>query len=331
VRIQTFDRDSHLLAEGSGFVVADNGVVATNHHVIRGVHSGKVLFGEGSTMCDYTIEQVVGADLESDLALLWTFPSREEFRKAKQAWDNANPGGKEFKWTYPFQPLALQVNELPPVGTKVYAIGAPLGLTNTLSEGLISGHREVDSSLTLLQTTAGISPGSSGGPLLSESGKVLGITTASLRGGQNLNFAIPAQRITNLVATPSQNVTLVEAGRLGLDLSKQPPDDTGPKRTGPTVDERQTRREAERIARVLNNAKRLEAIQKAIDDLDKDIPAYAQAKWTSYTNPYRLGKLSDEQHRDSFFEMLTKMKLDEQARCRSLEKKAAENRMTVAA
>jgi S1-C subfamily serine protease len=230
VRIQTFNRDSRPLAGGSGFVVSKNGVIATNHHVIQGAQSGKVLFGEGSTESEYEIGRAIAVDVEGDLVLLSTFVSPTEWGKAEEAWVKANPGRaiNEFEFTFPFPPLALEANELPRVGTKVYAIGAPLGLTNTLSEGLISGHREVDSSLTLLQTTAPISPGSSGGPLLSENGTVLGITTAFLRGGQNLNLAIPTKRIAKLIAAPPKDLTLAEAGRMGLDLSKQPPKEAPP-------------------------------------------------------------------------------------------------------
>ena len=84
----------------------------------------------------------------------------------------------------------------PSVGEKVYAIGAPqgisLGLTLTISEGILSGKR-VDSQNRLFQTTAPISQGSSGGGLFDSSGRLIGITTFSLKAGQNLNFAIAAE------------------------------------------------------------------------------------------------------------------------------------------
>src|SRR5207248_2526247 len=81
---------------------------------------------------------------------------------------------------------------------KVFAIGSPLGLANTLSDGLVSGHREIDS-VTVIQTTAPISPGSSGGPLLGADEKVVGVTTFAFKGGQNLNFAIPAAHVARLL------------------------------------------------------------------------------------------------------------------------------------
>jgi S1-C subfamily serine protease len=87
------------------------------------------------------------------------------------------------------------------VGERVYAIGAPEGLELTLSESLISGLRELDGEL-LVQTSAAISHGSSGGGLFDRAGRLVGITTAFLRNGQNLNFAVPAELIQNLQRYP---------------------------------------------------------------------------------------------------------------------------------
>ena len=84
-------------------------------------------------------------------------------------------------------------------GDHVFAIGAPQGLELTLSDGLISGLREING-VPLLQTTAPISPGSSGGGLFSDSGQLVGITSFQSRSGQNLNFAVPARSIGELAA-----------------------------------------------------------------------------------------------------------------------------------
>jgi S1-C subfamily serine protease len=78
------------------------------------------------------------------------------------------------------------------IGERVYTIGNPSGLTRTLGEGLISGLRRLDG-VTYIQTTAQVSPGSSGGALVDERGSLLGITTFLLKDGQNLNFAIAAE------------------------------------------------------------------------------------------------------------------------------------------
>src|SRR5207244_1085860 len=102
---------------------------------------------------------------------------------------------------YPFtaQPLEMATGEIA-VGTKVFAIGSPRGLTNTLSDGVVSAHREIDEAKPrMIQTTSPISPGSSGGPLLGPDGKVVGVTTLSRPDGQNLNFAVPVSYVEKLV------------------------------------------------------------------------------------------------------------------------------------
>jgi hypothetical protein len=84
-------------------------------------------------------------------------------------------------------------------GQRVYAIGAPAGLELTISEGIVSALRKVDDG-TVIQTTAPISPGSSGGGLFDMSGRLVGIMTFQHRYGQNLNFALPADWIGQMRA-----------------------------------------------------------------------------------------------------------------------------------
>ncbi|MES2889776.1 MAG: S1C family serine protease [Pseudomonadota bacterium] len=85
------------------------------------------------------------------------------------------------------------------VGARVYAIGTPQGLETTLSDGLLSGLRRSDSGqLLFVQTTAPISPGSSGGGLFDAEGRLIGITTLTRREAQNINLAVPAYRIAEL-------------------------------------------------------------------------------------------------------------------------------------
>jgi serine protease Do len=83
------------------------------------------------------------------------------------------------------------------VGTKVYAIGAPQGLELSLSDGVVASLRPLGGS-SLIQTTAAISAGSSGGGLFDSLGRLVGITTFQSRTGQNLNFAVPADWINLL-------------------------------------------------------------------------------------------------------------------------------------
>lgn len=85
------------------------------------------------------------------------------------------------------------------VGDEVYAVGNPRGLEGTFSAGIISGIRTAEDA-RILQITAPVSPGSSGGPVLTIKGTVIGVAVAFLKGGQNLNFAIPVSDVKNLLA-----------------------------------------------------------------------------------------------------------------------------------
>jgi S1-C subfamily serine protease len=82
-------------------------------------------------------------------------------------------------------------------GQRVYAIGAPMGLELTISEGIVSALREVDTG-KVIQTTAPVSPGSSGGGLFTADGRLVGIVTFQHKFGQNLNFALPADWIAEM-------------------------------------------------------------------------------------------------------------------------------------
>jgi len=137
----------------------------------------------------YSVEKVIGFDCDTDLAVL-----------------QLNARGVKFP------SVRLGHSEDIEVGERVIAIGSPIGLAATVSEGIISGtRREANTDIRLLQTTAAISPGSSGGPLINRSSKVIGVTTFGIRGGQNLNFAIPSEYIISILRKPAPT-TLSSAG-----------------------------------------------------------------------------------------------------------------------
>jgi len=171
VQVVIQDREGATLGTGSGFLISSKGLIATNYHVIEKAHSAHVVLADKTEL---SVLGVAALDEEADIAII------------KVVGQISAP------------PLELAGNDLPPVGAKVYAIGNPLGLANTLSDGLVSGHRG-DEKITLIQTTAPISPGSSGGPLLSADGKVVGVTTLFGKVGQNLNFAVPASHVARLL------------------------------------------------------------------------------------------------------------------------------------
>jgi tetratricopeptide (TPR) repeat protein len=98
------------------------------------------------------------------------------------------------------------------VGAKVYAIGAPKGLSLTLSDGIVSSLRPVDGG-HYIQTTAAISPGSSGGGLFDENGALVGLTTFYLAEGQNLNFAVPVEWVNELALRSTKASTEAQASQ----------------------------------------------------------------------------------------------------------------------
>ena len=98
------------------------------------------------------------------------------------------------------QPLAIADSDVVEIGETIYVVGNPKGyLEGTFSEGIVSGIR-LEETDKLLQLTAPISPGSSGGPVLNNKGQVIGVSAATIEGGQNLNFAIPSNFLKDLLA-----------------------------------------------------------------------------------------------------------------------------------
>jgi hypothetical protein len=162
------DNHGEPLCLGSGFFV-DRNTVVTNFHVVDQAGSGYAkLVGESARL---NIRGTVGLDPLHDLALL------------------------EIESSAPALPLAA--GRSPNVGDAVYVIGNPEGLEGTFSPGVVSGVREFGS-VHIIQMTAPISPGSSGGPVLDQTGSVIGVAAATWREGQNLNFALPSEYIADL-------------------------------------------------------------------------------------------------------------------------------------
>lgn len=172
VEINTYRRNNLELNTGTGFFIDDSGTLVTNYHVIEDAYEIKVMLDD-KTVCP--VAEIIAFDKKLDLAILKT--------------DRKTPNYLEFS------------EELPLKGETVYAIGSSLGLEGTLSFGLVSYvSREIEKKeQTYIQTSAPLSPGNSGGPLVNEKGFVIGINTMSSVNGQNLNFAIPIERVNELV------------------------------------------------------------------------------------------------------------------------------------
>jgi hypothetical protein len=164
VAIVMLDKEGQPVAQGSGFLVSRDGRVVTNYHVIRHGSSAVIKLPDGAF---YVVDGVLAVDKARDIAVI------------KVHGEN-------------FRAVTLGDSDQLQVGEEVIAIGNPLSLESTVSNGIISGIRTMEESGgKFLQTTAPISPGSSGGPLFNMAGEVVGITTSGILGGGNLNFAIP--------------------------------------------------------------------------------------------------------------------------------------------
>jgi len=166
---------------GSGFVYDLEGHIITNFHVVEGAEEINVTFKDGTTL----IAEVVGEDPTYDLAVVKVDPD-----------------------AYPMRPLALGDSDALRIGQFVVAIGAPFGLDQTVTFGVISSLGRVIESPDqryigeAIQTDAAINPGNSGGPLLDLDGRVIGVNAQIVspsRASAGIGFAIPARLTTRVV------------------------------------------------------------------------------------------------------------------------------------
>ncbi|HCC08160.1 MAG TPA: hypothetical protein DEP72_08415 [Clostridiales bacterium] len=173
VMIQVFDSSEQIIGTGSGVIIGEDGVIVTNYHVISGGLYYSVLFeGLEKNDINYETYSVLNTNRKKDLAFLKIHVSKI--------------------------PVPLRKQSDIVRGQRVVAIGSPLGLMNTFSEGIISGIRKSEK-YDYIQTTAPISPGSSGGALLNLYGELIGVTAAHFIDGQNINVAVPAKYILELL------------------------------------------------------------------------------------------------------------------------------------
>jgi serine protease Do len=206
VRIET------QVGVGTGFVVGADGRIATNLHVIRGAAVVKVKLLDGS---EYAVTRILAADEKRDLAVI---------RIEKTGLPTLRIGDSD------------QLS----VGQRVIAIGNPLGfLDHTMSDGLISSIRQLDAQTKILQISAPISQGSSGGPLFNPYGEVIGIAVGIVdpkTGGQNLNFGIPSNYLKPLIAFRGDGED-VPTFAMRFQSKRQSPDQCGLRPTAPCHDE----------------------------------------------------------------------------------------------
>lgn len=199
VRVHPYSGPNGPEGVGSGIVIAPEGLILTNSHVVRGATQAEIVTLDGRPL----LARVIGDDPDTDLALLKV----------------------EERVTLPVAVLgnskALRRGQL------VIAIGAPLGFEATVTAGIISAMgrslrgekgRLIED---LIQTDAALNPGSSGGPLVNASGEVVGIATAVIAGAQGLCFAVASNTAILVVAELIKHGR-VRRGSIGVVAQQAP-------------------------------------------------------------------------------------------------------------
>ncbi|HEY9062335.1 MAG TPA: DUF5050 domain-containing protein [Pseudobacteroides sp.] len=185
--IKTFDEDGNPIGYGSGFNIDSSGIIVTNFHVIKGAYSIKCTLSDKLT---FDVKNVLNYSSIRDIAILQL--------------DGASN----------LPVVKLGSSSAAELAESVVAIGNPMDFQNTVSTGVISGVRTIFG-VNYIQTTASISPGSSGGPLFNMRGEVVGMTTFMLVGTQNINFAVPVDDVKKLfpssVLMPVQGIAEIES------------------------------------------------------------------------------------------------------------------------
>lgn len=179
--LELYDDHRNIIGSASGFIIQDGTTMVTNYHVIDGTYHIEAYTSDGEKHT--SADTILAYDEKLDLAVL-------------QCNDNLN-----------VNPIPIGNFGTVEQGDKVYAIGYPLGLANTFSEGVISSLYQ-DNGVDMIQTTAAISSGSSGGVLMDKRGRAIGVTAASYEDGQSLNLAIPIAYVAKLLENKNNETTL---------------------------------------------------------------------------------------------------------------------------
>jgi S1-C subfamily serine protease len=176
--IEAYDATNELTGTGSGFLADETGTIVTNYHVINGA---KIIRIVDTQQNKYTVNQIVYSDETRDLAFLTV---TEPISLPK---------------------LTLGNSDDVTIGDDIVTIGSPKGLQNTVSNGIISAFRNFDGQ-ALIQITAPITFGSSGGALFDMAGNVIGVTSSGIDAHGNLNFAIPINDVKKALQTVARRI-----------------------------------------------------------------------------------------------------------------------------
>lgn len=181
--IEVYDESDMCIGNGSGFLVNNNITLVTNYHVIENAFTMIAMTADGQHFVG--VDTILAYDESADLAIL-------QCQTAVGA-----------------SPLVLADSDLVKQGDTVYAAGYPLGIVNTLSDGIVSSRYE-ENGVDILQITTPISEGSSGGALMNQDGEVIGVICGYYEGGQNMNIAIASNEVASLLQKENDVLTLEE-------------------------------------------------------------------------------------------------------------------------
>jgi tetratricopeptide (TPR) repeat protein len=166
-----YDVERNIESIGTGFFIDPKGHLITNFHVLAGRYAADVRTATGKS---YPVRAVIAENKNADLVKL-----QVDIPPAEVYW------------------IPME-DRVPDIAERVVVVGSPMGLEQTVSEGIVSSVREIPPIGTVFQMSAPISPGSSGSPVASMKGQVIGIATFQFVQGQNLNFAVAAAQILAL-------------------------------------------------------------------------------------------------------------------------------------
>ncbi len=172
VTVVTYDINHEVSGIGTGFFISDQGELITNYHVLAGKFSAEIKMHNGKR---YPVEAVLAQNKYLDLIKLKVAIPADVLRWAPTA------------------------EQIPEIAEHVLVVGSPMGLEQTVSEGIISAVRELPYVGRFFQLSAPISPGSSGSPVVNMNGLVVGVVTFQFIKGQNLNFAVGVKGLKKLM------------------------------------------------------------------------------------------------------------------------------------
>jgi tetratricopeptide (TPR) repeat protein len=197
-QLTTYDATGEETGKGTAFAISAEGRLLTSYKLLRGIRG---LTATSSTGTVHSVASVPFYDEAADLAVLQLEAGA------------LTPNYAE-----------LVSSSLAEIGTPVAVIGGPLGLSSSLSEGILSGRRQVQEgkvNIQYIQVTAPISPGSGGSPVFMLDGRVIGVVSINLREGQLLNFAVTTEHVRSFLNTPEARQKPIPL-RLWRDLPKDP-------------------------------------------------------------------------------------------------------------